>query len=224
MLKNLLNRSHKANSSGLKSEGVDSLFIQAKLSLNNERFAEALSLYSQAAPMYESLGIRSQNYYICLQTAGSLCYDYGTVDDARAYLSAASRVAREVCEASEVPDFLHKLAAIAYTGGDYGLARELLEMALKVKEQVHPETLGHAMILRNLGALASIENRKTAALEYLEHCLEIQQKNSASLDEIDKTYVSLLNLLSEMGPEFEDEYDDYRFRRGELRMQMSALT
>jgi tetratricopeptide (TPR) repeat protein len=155
-----------------------------------------------------------------LFTQAEQAYGQGNTDEARAFLSTAAQAVKEHGELPKAPGWLHKLGTTAYMAADYQTARELLEMALEYREQVHPETFAHAMTLLNLGAVAWKQDRRSAAFEYFDRCLEIQQKISAPLKEIDRTYLLLVTLLHEMGPEFEEKYKAYRIRSGEVRLRL----
>jgi len=155
-----------------------------------------------------------------LFTQAEQAYSDGNTDEARSLLSTAARTVKEHCALPDVPGWLHKLGTRAYMAADYQTARELLEMALEFWAQVHPETPGHAMTLMNLGAVAWKEERRSAAFEYFDRCLEIQQKNSAPLKDIDRIYLLLVTLLAEMGPEFEEKHNAYKMRSGELRLRL----
>ena len=147
-------------------------------------------------------------------------YGQGNTDEARAFLSTAAQAVKEHGAVPEVPGRLHKLGTMAYMAADYQTARELLELALESREQVQPETLEHAMTLLNLGAVAWKHDRRSAAFEYFDRCLEIQQKISVPLKDLDRTYLLLVTLLHEMGPEFEEKHKAYRIRSGEVRMRL----
>ena len=208
------------NQSNVRSEDADSLFTEAELAVKNEKPEEALALYSRAAKMYESLGIHSDKYFKSLQSAGRLSYERGNPDEARSFLSAAAQAVREYREPTEVDGWLHSLGTMAYMAADYVTARDLLELALEYREQVHPQTPEHAMTLMNLGAVAWKEERRSAAFEYFDRCLQIQEKNSAPLKDIDRIYLLLVTLLAEMGPEFAEKHNAYKMRSGELRMRL----
>lgn len=155
-----------------------------------------------------------------LFTQAETAYSQGNAEAARAFLFAAAGKVKELSDFAGKPEWLHKLGTAAYMAADHETARELLEKALEYREQIQPETLGHAMTLLNLGAVAWKQDRSSDAFAYFDQCLEIQQKLSVPLKDIDRTYLLLVTLLHEMGPEFEEKYQTYRIRSGEVRMRL----
>jgi len=109
---------------------------------------------------------------------------------------------RESALGKEHPEYaysLHNLALLYQAMGNFDEATSLYQRALKILEEVHPETTEVGLTLYNLGVSANGREDYKGAIPYYERALAMFEKISPDHPQIGLTLVGLADCREEVG-------------------------